>query len=149
MTYDSINLVSLRLKRDKKIKINKGISHPSEIYPILKKMIGNSDREYFAILMLDVHGMPTNIQIVAIGKLTEIELHPREVFKAAIVSNSTGIILAHNHPSGSYTPSNCDIITTKKMVTCGKLLGIPVMDHIIITNEGTYSLRLNGDLDFN
>ena len=70
-------------------------------------------------------------------------VHPREVFKSAILSNAAGIILLHNHPSGECTPSESDIKTTKQLVECGNLMQIPVKDHVIVGGGNYYSFREN------
>jgi DNA repair protein RadC len=68
-------------------------------------------------------------------------VHPREVFKAALLANSHSLIVAHNHPAGSLTPSLEDIETTEVLIKAGKLLGVPVADHIIVSSNGIQSLR--------
>jgi DNA repair protein RadC len=68
-------------------------------------------------------------------------VHPREVFKAALLANSTAIIVAHNHPSGSETPSLEDLETTKTLIAAGELLGVKVLDHVIVISTGLTSLR--------
>ena len=71
-------------------------------------------------------------------------MHPREVFKKAILNNSSHVIIAHNHPSGDPTPSEDDIVTTRRLVESGKILGIAVTDHIIVTQNGFVSLKEQG-----
>lgn len=79
---------------------------------------------------------------VSIGTIDQTLANPREVFRTAIVQNATGIILAHNHPSGRCEPSPEDLATTKRMVKAGVLLGIPVLDHIIVgEKDNACSLR--------
>ena len=70
-------------------------------------------------------------------------MHPREVFKAALLANSYAIIVAHNHPGGIETPSKEDIETTKQLIAAGELLGVMVLDHVIVTATGLGSLREN------
>jgi len=84
---------------------------------------------------------------VSIGSLDASIVHPREVYKVAILANSSSIIVCHNHPSGDPTPSREDINVTKMLKEAGELLGIPVLDHIIVGSEGAYySLKERGDM---
>jgi DNA repair protein RadC len=94
------------------------------------------DREHFIVLMLDQKNKVIGIHTVSIGSLTASVVHPREVFKPAILSNAAAIILAHNHPSGQPQPSQEDRVLTVRLVTAGKLLGISILDHVII-GDGT------------
>lgn len=80
-------------------------------------------------------------QIVSRGTLSASLVHPREVFKTALLANSHAIIVAHNHPAGSLSPSAEDIETTETLINAGKLLGVPVVDHVIVSSSGTCSLR--------
>ena len=98
----------------------------------------NSDREMFLVASLNTKNEPTQIEVISVGSLNASIVHPREVFKSAIISNAASIICAHNHPSGDLTPSKEDIEVTKRLVEAGKLLGIDVLDHIIMNDEGEY-----------
>ena len=98
----------------------------------------NSDREMFLVASLNTKNEPTQIEVISVGSLNASIVHPREVFKSAIISNAASIICAHNHPSGDLKPSNEDIEVTKRLVEAGKLLGIDVLDHIIMNDEGEY-----------
>lgn len=80
-------------------------------------------------------------QIVSRGTVNASLVHPREVFKAAIINNSYALIVAHNHPGGSLTPSAEDIETTRQLIKAGKLIGISVVDHIIVASTGCHSIR--------
>ena len=70
---------------------------------------------------------------------------PKEIYKRALMVNTTNIIFSHNHPSGNTTPSGQDIILTKKLVSAGELLGIKVLDHVIVSDTGFYSPKSNED----
>lgn len=98
----------------------------------------NSDREMFLVASLNTKNEPTQIEVVSVGSLNASIVHPREVFKSAILANAASIICAHNHPSGDLKPSKEDIEVTKRLVEAGKLLGIEVLDHIILNDEGEY-----------
>jgi len=104
------------------------------------------DREAFIVLLLDVKHRVIAEEVVTIGILDGSLIHPREVFKAAVAGSAAGIILAHNHPSGDPKPSSEDREVTKRMRDVGKVLGIPVVDHVIVGSTGAYfSFREGGD----
>jgi len=99
-------------------------------------MLGLTDREHFAVLFVNGANHVTGAHVVAIGGQHGIgSIEVRTVFRAAIAACASGIILGHNHPSGDPTPSPEDIATTSKLMAAGKLLGIPVVDHIIVTRD--------------
>ena len=122
------------------------VSSPDDVARLVKDFLEDADREMMVLLCLDRKGQPTHLQIIAIGTLHSTLVHPREVFKAAILSNSASIILAHNHPSGDPCPSQDDIDITKCIKEAGNLLGIELLDHIIIGCNSHYSLRSSGQL---
>jgi DNA repair protein RadC len=96
------------------------------------------DREHFVVLMLDQKNKVVGIHTVSVGSLTASIVHPREMYKVAILSNAASLICGHNHPSGDCQPSREDRALTTRLVEAGKLLGIAVLDHIIIGGEGRY-----------
>ena len=91
--------------------------------------------------MLNSKGEVIEIDTVSIGELSATVVHPREVFNRATKKSAASIILAHNHPSGDPTPSVQDVETTKRLVECGRLMGINVLDHVIIGNGDFSSLK--------
>ena len=127
--------------RDSKIKINS----PEDVYRRLYPGMRESKKETFVELCLD-----TKKQIrestVSIGSLNANIVHPREVFKAALIESAAHIIVAHNHPSGYPTPSREDIDITKKLVDSGKMLGIDVLDHVIIGDGRHFSMKEAGHI---
>ncbi len=110
-----------------------------------ERYIDGSDREMCIALLLDSKNRVTAIHTISIGSLNASIVHPREVFKAAIVANASAIVLAHNHPSGDTTPSREDIELTKRMKEAADILGIRLLDHIIIGN-GYYSFADRGEM---
>lgn len=140
----NIDVVSLKVVKDKAIKANlevEKISGPSDVHLILKDYIGDSDREHFVIIMLDTKNQINAIHTVSTGTLNSSLVHPREVFKVAILKNSASIILAHNHPSSSTIPSKEDVNITKRLVECGELLGIKILDHVIVSEDSYTSFK--------
>lgn len=83
---------------------------------------------------------------VARGTISETIVHPREVFKPAILSNAAAVVLVHNHPSGETTPSREDLNATRRLKEAGDIIGIPVLDHVIIGDPGFYSMKENGQI---
>jgi DNA repair protein RadC len=103
---------------------------------IVREYLADADREHFIVLMLDQKNKVIGINTVSTGSLTASVVHPREVFKPAIVGNAAAIVCAHNHPSGDPTPSKEDRALTTRLVAAGRLLGISVLDHIVV-GDGT------------
>ena len=120
----------------------KRINRPQEIANIFVKYLEGTDRENFIVALLDTKNGIIGINTVAIGSLNAAVVHPREVFKPAILVNAAAIIIGHNHPSGNVNPSNEDITLTNRINEAGKILGIPVIDHIIVSADGeSYSFK--------
>lgn len=103
-------------------------------------------KEVFVGFYLDTKNRVISREIIGIGTLNSCIIHPREVFRTAIIRNSNSVILAHNHPSGSLDPSDEDIQITKRLKEAGDIIGIKLLDHVIVTKEGYLSLRDEGEL---
>ncbi len=147
MTKKKINIVSLQMIKEKVMWYSeRKIKSPEDAYHILKKFAGDSDREQMIMIALNTKNEPTHIQTISIGSLNASVVHPREVFKTAILSNSANIILGHNHPSGNTEPSYEDINITRQLTQAGDLLGITVLDHIIFTDSEFISLKESGHI---
>lgn len=101
-------------------------------------------KESLLVLLLNIKGEIFHQEMVAVGTLSEILVHPREVFAPAIQHGADKILLAHNHPSGDPTPSKNDVTITKELAACGKLLSIEIMDHLIIGSKTFTSMRIEG-----
>lgn len=111
---------------------------------ILAPEMENLDKEHFVALLLDTRHNLIKKERVFIGTLDNSIIHPREIFKPAIIESAAAIIIAHNHPSGDSSPSNDDIEITRKLKEAGKLLGIELLDHIIIGSKESYSFVDSG-----
>jgi DNA repair protein RadC len=129
--------LSRRLLKDKKSIL---ILSPQEVWEELKDIRG-SKKEHFIVFFLDTQNQVVKRELISIGTLNASLIHPREIFEPAIKYLAAHIILAHNHPSGSLEPSNEDIAVTKRLVEAGKLLGIEVLDHCIVTSKGCMSFK--------
>lgn len=104
----------------------------------------NPECECFVILLLNTRRRVKGHQLVTIGTMDTLLVHPREVFRTAIVSAAAAVVLMHNHPSGEPTPSEADIKITRDLIRAGQLLKIDVMDHVIVGNPSHCSLRTLG-----
>lgn len=93
------------------------------------------EKEHFFIIGVNNKNNIIYIDLVSIGTVSETIVHPREVFRYAILKGVSGILIAHNHPSGDLMPSKEDLQTTRRLVECGKILGITILDHIICTHK--------------
>lgn len=140
-----VDIVSLRLVKETSLLYkDRSIRSPQDGFKLFKQFLGELDREYFVVMCLDVKNQPTAINVCHIGSLNASIVHPREVMKTAILSNSASIIVAHNHPSGRPEPSQEDIEVTKRLVESGRVIGIDVMDHLIIGEDTFISLKEKG-----
>ena len=101
-------------------------------------------KEHFAVLLLNTKNHILSMPDISIGSLTASVVHPREVFEAAVRQAAASLILLHNHPSGDPTPSKEDIAVTQRLVKAGKVMDIPVLDHIIIGDNRFVSLKEQG-----
>ena len=99
------------------------------------------ERECFVVLFLNTRKRVKGHQLITIGTMDTLLVHPREVFRTAIVSCASSIVLMHNHPSGDSTPSEADIKVTRDLIRAGQLLKIEVIDHIVMGNPNRASLR--------
>lgn len=128
-------------------KYTKGemINSPKNVLSCLEN-IKSKDRECFVCLHLNTIRKIISIETVFIGTLDSCVIHPREIFKGAILNSASSIIIAHNHPSGDCNPSEEDRKLTKGLVLAGKLMGIPVIDHIIVTQNDYYSFIDNDEI---
>lgn len=140
-----VNIISLKLVRESSFLYpERSVKSSEDAYKLVKRFLVEADREYFLVACLDTKNQPTAINVCHIGSLNSSIVHPREVFKSAILSNSASVIVAHNHPSSDPTPSREDIEVTKRLVEAGKIIGIDVIDHIIVGDETYTSLKEKG-----
>ena len=108
---------------------------------IVDKELKNADREKFICIHFNIKNHIISYEVVSMGSLTSSIVHPREVFKAAILANAASVVFLHNHPSGSTEPSLDDIEITNRLCKAGAILGINVLDHLIIGYNEFYSFR--------
>lgn len=126
-----------RLLKDKKASV---YLSPKEVWSELKD-IRSSKKEHFVVFYLDTRNQEIKREIISIGSLNANLVHPREVFEPAVKNLAAQIIIAHNHPSGNLEPSNEDLKITKRLVEAGKILGIEIIDHIIVSTKEFLSFK--------
>jgi len=122
------------------------IEHPVHVYNLVKDDLQFEKREVVMVILQDAKGCVIGQHVIAIGTLTQALAHPREVFSPAIRHSAASIILVHNHPSGDLNPSKHDCLMTRQLIDAGNLLGIPLNDHLIISERGYLSLRQMGGI---
>lgn len=120
------------------------VEHPSHAYHLVKDELERETREIILVILLDTKGGVINHQVVSIGTLAQALVHPREVFHPAIRNKAASIILVHNHPSGDTTPSKQDYEITDTLIQVGKIIDIPIQDHLIVGRTGFTSMRQEG-----
>jgi DNA repair protein RadC len=140
MPAKRVDFVSIKLVKEGSTTYpQRFIQNPWDAAHFVREFLEDLDREAVIVVCLDVKGQPTSVSTVSIGTLSTAHVHPREVFKTAILSNSASIILAHNHPTGLATPSKDDIKSTERITEAAQILGIDLLDHIIVGHNGTYT----------
>lgn len=142
--YTVLNYVNDTVQDNEQRRYSK-ITTPDRAYThILNHFKKNNldwNKEHFIILCLDIRNKINAIETVSIGTLTASLVHPRELFKIAIENNSAQIMVCHNHPSRETDPSEDDLKITKRLVEAGKIIGIEVIDHIIVTHNRYLSFK--------
>lgn len=135
MTYEIVS--------ERKFRTSVRLSVPEDAYSVVKRY-ARSKKEQFILLTLNGAHEIISVAIISIGLVNRTVVHPREVFFKAINDLATSVIICHNHPSGKVEPSPEDIELTKRLVSAGELIGIPVLDHLIISKNGYISLLKRG-----
>ena len=132
-----LDFVRIKLITEKRLYSEEELTSSQKVVQFISKELAECDREVLCILNCNAKCQVINMNVVSMGSLTETLVTGRELFKSAILSNARGVILIHNHPSGDCTPSKQDVLVTERLVACGELIGITVLNHIIL-GRGTY-----------
>lgn len=135
---DRLKQVAIRLVEQPPLYSETPMDGPEAVVRVMHDLLADMDREIFCIVNLQSDLRPINMNIVSVGALDHTIAHPREIFKSAILSNASRMLLVHNHPSGVLAPSKEDIQTTARIQEAGELLGIPLVDHIIVAKGQEY-----------
>jgi DNA repair protein RadC len=128
-------------KRRYRGKTPKPIHGPDDVVDLVGPSIRLEQREHFLVLLLNARHEVQGVELVSVGSLNASIVHPREVFKPAVLASAASIVLVHNHPSGDPEPSEEDLSITKRLVEAGELLGVGVLDHVIVASRGIVSFR--------
>lgn len=138
-----LEVVSIRLVKNSPIYSDKPITCPQDAVALLGEFMCEFDREVICVINMSNRGIPINCHFASVGIINQAIAHPRELFKSSILSNAASILLIHNHPGGSLSPSKADSVITDKMVQLGDLMEIPLLDHVIVggNNQEYFSFR--------
>ena len=131
----ALEVASVRLVKDAPIFSGHPIQSPEDAIEVLGELMADFDREVVCVVNLKSNHVPINVHFASVGALNYSLVHPRELFKASILSNAAAMLLVHCHPSGRLYPSEVDVQITDRMVKLCELMGIPLVDHIIVGGE--------------
>jgi DNA repair protein RadC len=120
------------------------LTSPQAVVKAVRGSIQDKAKEHFKLVLLNVRNNILDISTISVGTANASLVHPREVFKKAIAHGASSVVLAHNHPSGNPEPSEDDVRLTQRLVEAGRLLGIEVLDHIIVTTKDFVSFKERG-----
>lgn len=139
--------VAASLELGRRLYSNNGVGLPvirnaKDVYKYLEDM-RSLPKEHLRGLYLNAHQRVIHDEVISIGTVNSNLIHPREVFKPALEYGAAAVILAHNHPSGTTKPSDADVAITRQLVEAGKLVGISLLDHVIITKKGFASIEVD------
>lgn len=126
--------------RRRKRKQRPTVNGPTDIARLLLPLVREDSREQFYSVNLSTKNHVISIELIAVGSLSATIVHPREVFRTAIIQSAAAIVVAHSHPSGVSTPSPEDVDFTTRLINAGNILGIRVLDHVVLGDDYT-SLR--------
>lgn len=119
------------------------IMDPQDVFEALKD-IRNHRKEHFVVFYLDIRNQEIAREVISVGTLDASLVHPREVFEPAVRQAAAHVIVAHNHPSGDPEPSDADIEITKRLKAAGRIMGIALLDHVVVSSGGWRSLKDEG-----
>jgi DNA repair protein RadC len=114
---------------------------PADVAYFVRAALGRKPQEMFVVLLLDARQRVIDSFGVAAGSLSAVDVHPRELFRPAVQAGAHSVIIVHNHPSGDVDPSQADLDLTKRVAEVGGMVGIPVLDHLIVTKNESFSVR--------
>jgi len=146
----NINFLSCKLVKEKTTRydVNNTLTSPETAYKFIECVceLSSEPEENLMMLTLSTKNTVTGVFTVSKGSLNSSLVHPREVYKRALLNNANSIMIFHNHPSGDPAPSKDDIAITKRLEEAGKIIGIKLLDHLIIGDERFTSLKKRGIL---
>ena len=139
--------MKVRLSKDQKLQI----ANSEDLYTVMRAILMRENklersREHLWAVSLATNGFILNIELVALGSLNKVIITPGDVFSFVMQKRAAAFVLVHNHPSGTLKPSDADLDLTDKMQQLGKFHNLPLRDHLIITEDGYYSMADQGDM---
>ena len=136
---------ALELGRRKIEKKMRQIIEPEDVHKVVRHYASREQELFISVAINCAHEILA-IDVASMGTINQCIVHPREVFSNAIKNRAVAIIICHNHPTGNLTPSINDLQITQRLVECGKILGIEIIDHIIFSEEEFYSMKENDEI---
>lgn len=144
MDEDTLDYVVTTLQRTCVADARPRIHGPDDLYQLIAPYVADADREHFYGIYLSTKNHLLAIELVILGSLSASLVHPREVYKPAILHSAGALAVCHNHPSGDPEPSAEDQDFTRRLYKAGELLGIRLLDHLILGNGDYVSLKERG-----
>jgi DNA repair protein RadC len=135
---NQVPIYSVKLCRTGDLRVREKVQNPSTMCSFLWPLFAEADRELVAVVLLDTHMCVIGVNVASVGDLSSAIIHPREVFKPAVIASACSIVVAHNHPSGDLTPSSEDRSICRRLVESGDVLGITVQDFLVIAGRNRY-----------
>lgn len=124
------------------------LREPRDVIDFVRARLRGATQEHFEVIGLDARQRVRLVRRVAMGSLAQVDVHPRELFRPLMRAGMHACVLVHNHPSGDAEPSRADIELTRRMWEVGRLVGVPVLDHIVVSDDGATSLAASGVFTF-
>lgn len=151
MNEFELEKVNIRMVPDAPMYSQTAISGPEDAVYMVADLLKDMDRECVCVINVNAANRPINVNVVSIGAVNYAVCHPADIFKAAVLSNATGMLLVHNHPSGNVNPSKDDIKVTDRMTKASEIMGINLLDHVIVDLALTkyYSIKANEVCTYN
>lgn len=144
-----VQFVSLKMVREGRSLLypRRQVRCAGDAVELVRPLVEGCDREVFLVVVLDTKHFPNIIQVVSVGSLDATIVHPREIFKIAVIGNGSAVLCLHTHPSGDPAPSSEDLAVTKRLSDAAGILGIDLLDHVVVGSDGKFtSLRAEGHL---
>lgn len=144
-TYQRIECRIVREKAEEPYM--RSMSDAASVARFLRPIIGSLAQESFVVVLLDARNRLIGLHVASTGTMTQAVVEPASVFRAALVAGAVSIAVAHNHPSSCPEPSADDVVLTRRLVEAGQVLGVPVLDHVVVTDSSHYSFAEHGLVD--
>ena len=144
--FSGVPLYTTRLVRDRTFHFptRTQVRSPADVAAVLIDYFEDRDREEFVVVFLDTANTMIGLHVASVGGLAASIVEPRQVFKAAVLANAAALVAGHQHPSGNPEPSREDVAVTRRLVEAGKVMGIPLHDHLVIAERDYTSLAERG-----